>query len=295
MLPRVARSVLRCSAGVGTRTFEGAKQVSSLAPEQAVYSGPQSRSPGTTNLGSIRRMYESGEPIVMITAYDYPSAVHIEAAGAHIGLIGDSAAMVVHGHDTTLPITVDELLSHCRAVARGARKLFRLGDMPFGSYEGSQHQAISTAVRFMKEGQVDAVKLEGGSPARVAAASAIVDAGVAVMGHVGLSPQSISVLGTAMQASQGNAAGRAKGPAIGHLTCVGVLVEYRWLQTARQVSQRSNEGCGGGDCTTGSWMLWDCAGMRASCCGRSSDRGSGDTNHRDRSWARDQRAGAGVP
>uniref|UniRef100_A0A061S4W5 3-methyl-2-oxobutanoate hydroxymethyltransferase n=1 Tax=Tetraselmis sp. GSL018 TaxID=582737 RepID=A0A061S4W5_9CHLO len=131
----------------------------------------------------------------MVTAYDYPSAVHVERAGAHIALVGDSAAMVVHGHDTTLPVTVDEMLSHCRAVGRGARRLFRLADLPFGSYEKSEEEAVSTAVRFMKEGQVDAVKLEGGSPARVAAAHAIVDAGVAVMGHVGLSPQSISVLG----------------------------------------------------------------------------------------------------
>ena len=89
-------------------------------------------------------------------------ALHqVDAAGAHIALIGDSVAMVVHGHDTTLPITVDEMLIHCRAVARGARRVFRLGDMPFGSYENSKDDAVRTAIRFLKEGDVDAVKLEG--------------------------------------------------------------------------------------------------------------------------------------
>ena len=89
-------------------------------------------------------------------------ALHqVDAAGAHIALIGDSVAMVVHGHDTTLPITVDEMLMHCRAVARGARRVFRLGDMPFGSYENSKDDAVRTAIRFLKEGDVDAVKLEG--------------------------------------------------------------------------------------------------------------------------------------
>jgi len=88
----------------------------------------------------------------------------VDEAGAHIALIGDSVAMVLHGHDTTLPVTVDEMLTHCRAVNRGARRPLLLGDMPFGSYEASVEQAVHTAVRFMKEGQVDAVKLEGKLP-----------------------------------------------------------------------------------------------------------------------------------
>lgn len=167
----------------------------SLAPESTVYSGPRTDSAKRVSVRTVRKMYEQREPIVMITAYDYPSAVHVDEAGAHIVLIGDSVAMVVHGHDTTLPVTVEDMLAHCRAVNRGARRPLLIGDMPFGSYEASVDQAVHTAVRFMKEGQVDAVKLEGGSKARVAAATSIVDAGVAVMGHVGLSPQSISVLG----------------------------------------------------------------------------------------------------
>lgn len=132
----------------------------------------------------------------MVTAYDYPSAVHVETAGIDICLVGDSASMVVHGHDTTLPITIDEMLVHCRSVARGAKRPLLVGDLPFGSYESSStDQAVNTAVRILKEGGMDAIKLEGGSPSRITAAKAIVDAGIAVMGHVGLTPQAISVLG----------------------------------------------------------------------------------------------------
>jgi len=131
----------------------------------------------------------------MVTAYDYPSAVHVDEANIDILLVGDSVAMVVHGHDTTLPITIEDMLSHCRSVARGARRAFLVGDMPFGSYETSVRDAVINSVRMLKEGSMDAVKLEGGSPARVEAARAVVEAGVGVMGHVGLTPQSISVIG----------------------------------------------------------------------------------------------------
>ncbi|PKI56033.1 hypothetical protein CRG98_023573 [Punica granatum] len=103
--------------------------------------------------------------------------------------------MVVHGHDTTLPITLDEMLVHCRAVARGATRPLLVGDLPFGTYESSANQAVDTAVRVLKEGGMDAIKLEGGAPSRVTAAKVIVEAGIAVMGHVGLTPQAISVLG----------------------------------------------------------------------------------------------------
>ncbi|CAK9134375.1 unnamed protein product [Ilex paraguariensis] len=117
----------------------------------------------------------------MVTAYDYPSAVHIDTAGIDICLFGDSASMVVHGHDTTLPITLDEMLVHYRAVARGSKRSLLGGDLPFGS-------------RYSSQG-ADAIKLEGGAPSRITAAKAIVEAGIAVMGHVGLTPQAISVLG----------------------------------------------------------------------------------------------------
>ncbi|AQK91102.1 3-methyl-2-oxobutanoate hydroxymethyltransferase 1 mitochondrial [Zea mays] len=103
--------------------------------------------------------------------------------------------MVVHGHDTTLPITLDIMLEHCRAVARGAPRPLLVGDLPFGCYESSAAQAVDSAVRVLKEGGMDAIKLEGGAPSRITAAKAIVEAGIAVMGHVGLTPQAISVLG----------------------------------------------------------------------------------------------------
>lgn len=131
----------------------------------------------------------------MVTAYDYPSAVHLDSAGIDICLVGDSAAMVVHGHDTTLPITIEEMLVHCRAVARGAKRPLLVGDLPFGSYESSAAQAVDTAVRVLKGGGMDAIKLEGGAPSRITAAKAVVEAGIAVIGHVGLTPQAISVLG----------------------------------------------------------------------------------------------------
>jgi 3-methyl-2-oxobutanoate hydroxymethyltransferase len=166
-----------------------------LRPDAAVYTGPAAPSPRRVTLRTLREKHAAGIPITMVTAYDYPSAVHVDAAGIDMLLVGDSAAMVVHGHDTTLPITLEEMLVHCRAVARGARRPFVVGDLPFGCYEASAEQAVRAAVRMMKEGGVDAVKLEGGAPARVRAVEAIVDAGVAVVGHVGLTPQAISVLG----------------------------------------------------------------------------------------------------
>ncbi|KAI5654214.1 hypothetical protein M9H77_31401 [Catharanthus roseus] len=168
----------------------------SNVPDNTVYGGPKSQNPNQrVTLAHLRQMYRKGEPITMVTAYDYSAAVHLDTAGIDICLVGDSASMVVHGHDTTLPITIDEMLVHCRAVARGATRPLLVGDLPFGTYESSTNQAVDTAVRFLKEGGMDAIKLEGGAPSRITAAKAIVEAGIAVMGHVGLTPQAISVLG----------------------------------------------------------------------------------------------------
>ncbi|KAG5009139.1 hypothetical protein JHK87_017654 [Glycine soja] len=168
----------------------------SNVPENTVYSGPTSQSSTKrVTLSQLRQKHRSSQPITMVTAYDYPAAVHLDTAGVDICLVGDSAAMVVHGHDTTLPITLEEMLVHCRAVARGAKTPLLVGDLAFGTYESSSNQAVDTAVRMLKEGGMDAIKLEGGSPSRIVAAKAIVEAGIAVMGHVGLTPQAISVLG----------------------------------------------------------------------------------------------------
>jgi 3-methyl-2-oxobutanoate hydroxymethyltransferase len=135
-----------------------------------------------------------GEPIVMVTAYDYPSALAVEEAGVDVVLVGDTAAMVVLGHDATAPIEMDEMITMASAVRRGLKTPLLIGDLPFGSYEGSNEQAVMSAQRFVKEAGCDAVKLERGG-ASVDRARAIVRAGIPVMGHVGLTPQSASALG----------------------------------------------------------------------------------------------------
>ncbi|XP_031117023.1 3-methyl-2-oxobutanoate hydroxymethyltransferase 1, mitochondrial-like [Ipomoea triloba] len=189
----ITRSLVRKSLISHVRT--AVRSMSNL-PENAVYGGPKPQDPNQrTTLATLRQKHRKGEPITMVTAYDYPSSVHLDTAGIDICLVGDSAAMVVHGHDTTLPITLDEMLVHCRAVARGAKCPFLVCDLPFGSYESSTTQAVDAAVRVLKEGAMDAIKLEAGAPSRITAAKAIVESGIAVMGHVGLTPQAISVLG----------------------------------------------------------------------------------------------------
>ena len=135
-----------------------------------------------------------GEPIVMVTAYDYPSAQVAQEAGVDVVLVGDSGAMTVLGYPSTVPVSTDEMLMLAAAVRRGSKTPLLVGDLPFGSYEGSDEQAIATAQRFVKEAGCDAVKLErGGTSAQ--RARAIVDAGIPVMGHVGLTPQTATVLG----------------------------------------------------------------------------------------------------
>lgn len=135
-----------------------------------------------------------GEPISMLTAYDYPTALAMEQAGLDSILVGDSLGMVVLGYETTLPVTMDEMLHHCRAVARGARTPLLIGDMPFLSYQISVEEAVRNAGRFLQEGGMDAVKLEGGRE-RLPAIRAILSAGIPVMGHLGLTPQSVHALG----------------------------------------------------------------------------------------------------
>jgi 3-methyl-2-oxobutanoate hydroxymethyltransferase len=135
-----------------------------------------------------------GEPLVMVTAYDYPSAQVAEAAGVDIVLVGDSGAMTVLGYSSTVPVSVDELIMLTAATRRGLRTPLLVADLPFGSYEGSDELAIATAQRFIKEGGADAVKLEGGGM-MVRRAAAIVSAGIPVMGHVGLTPQTATAIG----------------------------------------------------------------------------------------------------
>jgi 3-methyl-2-oxobutanoate hydroxymethyltransferase len=135
-----------------------------------------------------------GEPIAMVTAYDYPSAQVAEEAGVDVVLVGDSGAMTVLGYPSTVPVTLDELLMLAAATRRGLSTPFLVGDMPFGSYEVSDEQAVANAQRFVKEAGCDAVKLERGGTS-VDRARAIVSSGIPVMGHVGLTPQSATALG----------------------------------------------------------------------------------------------------
>jgi 3-methyl-2-oxobutanoate hydroxymethyltransferase len=132
--------------------------------------------------------------ITMLTAYDYPSALAVDQAGIDSILVGDSLGMVVLGYENTLPVTMADMLHHCRAVARGARYALLVGDLPFMSYQVSVEQAVANAGRFLQEAGMDAVKLEGGRE-RVEAIRAIVAAGIPVMGHLGLTPQSVQQLG----------------------------------------------------------------------------------------------------
>jgi 3-methyl-2-oxobutanoate hydroxymethyltransferase len=142
----------------------------------------------------LAAMKQRGERIAALTAYDAPSARLADAAGVDLTLVGDSAAMTVLGLDSTLPITLDEMLMLTRAVRRGTTRALVVADMPFGSYQASDDAAVQGAVRFVKEGGADAVKIEGGGPT-VRRATAIVDAGIPVVGHIGLTPQSVHVLG----------------------------------------------------------------------------------------------------
>jgi 3-methyl-2-oxobutanoate hydroxymethyltransferase len=158
-------------------------------------------------LSKLAEMRALGEPIVMITAYDHPSALVVEAAGVDVVLVGDSAANNVLGYETTVPVTLEELLMLASAVRRGLRCPLLVGDLPFGSYEASDEQAIGTAHRFVKEAGCDAVKLEGGGT-MAQRARAIVNAGVPVMGHVGLTPQTATALGG--YRAQGRTAQRAR-------------------------------------------------------------------------------------
>jgi 3-methyl-2-oxobutanoate hydroxymethyltransferase len=176
----------------------------SSAPRPSTPEPPARRPVTLTKLYEMRAL---GEPIVMVTAYDHPSAVVAEEAGVDVVLVGDSAANNVLGYADTVPVTLEELLMLASAVRRGLRTPLLVGDLPFGSYEASDAQAISAAHRFVKEAGVDAVKLEGGG-AMAERAHAIVRAGVPVMGHVGLTPQTATALGG--YRAQGRTAARAR-------------------------------------------------------------------------------------
>ncbi|CAB4432847.1 unnamed protein product [Rhizophagus irregularis] len=158
-------------------------------------------------INTIQKLYKSKEPITVLTAHDYPTGLFVEKAGIEICLVGDSLGMVALGYQNTSPITMEEMLHHCRAVTRGAKSSFLVGDMPFGSYETSPTNALKNAIRFVKEGNMEGVKLEGGSE-MLETIQKITRIGIPVMGHIGLTPQRQSSLGG--YKLQGNTADKAK-------------------------------------------------------------------------------------
>ena len=216
---------------------------------------------GKLPLPELREMKRRGEKVVMVTAYDAPSGRLADAAGVDLILVGDSSGMVVHGRESTVPVSLDEIVFMTQWVTRGAKRPLVVADMPFGSYEVSDEQAVENAVRLVKEGGADAVKLERGGTT-VARARAIVSAGVPVMGHVGLTPQTATVLGGFK--AQGRTAERAQqllddARALEEAGCFSVVLEAVPAQVARVVTQALSVptiGIGaGGDCD-GQVLVW---------------------------------------
>lgn len=189
---------------------------------------------------TIQDKKERREPITMLTAYDYSSAMLVDEAGIDMILVGDSLAMVMLGLESTVSLTMDEMLHHCRAVARGAKHTFLVGDMPFMSYQADKIEAVRNAGRMLKEGNMEAVKLEGGQEITDTIV-AIVKAGIPVMGHIGLTPQSISKLGG--YKVQGKTAERANrllkdALALERAGCFSIVLEAIPSEVAAVISEK---------------------------------------------------------
>lgn len=218
---------------------------------------------GSTGLSmcDLAAMKRRGERIAMVTAYDAPSARLAEAAGVDALLVGDSAAMVVLGHDSTIPVTVDEMLMLTRAVVRGARRAVVVADLPFGSFQASDEAAVEHAIRFVKEGGADAVKLERAGR-MVRRVCAIVDAGINVVGHLGLTPQSVKVFGG--YKAQGRTATAARrlhedALALERAGCSAIVLEAIPPQVAARITAAVNIptiGIGAGAACDGQVLVW---------------------------------------
>jgi 3-methyl-2-oxobutanoate hydroxymethyltransferase len=193
---------------------------------------------GTVTVPELSEMKKRGERIVMVTAYDFPSARLADAAGVDIILVGDSAAMTVLGHDSTVPATMDEMVTLTGAAARGADRPLVVADMPFGSFQVSDEDALRNAVRFVKEAGADAVKVEGAGPT-LSRVHALVGAGIPVMGHVGLTPQSAAMLGGFR--AQGRTAAKARqlledALALEQTGCFSIVLEAVPARVAARIS-----------------------------------------------------------
>jgi 3-methyl-2-oxobutanoate hydroxymethyltransferase len=189
---------------------------------------------------ALRQKKDRGEPITMLTGYDFPTARALDRAGIDAILVGDSLGMVVLGYENTLPITMDEMLHHCRAVARGAKSALLIGDMPFMSYQVSIEEAVRNAGRFLQEGGMDVVKLEGGRK-RKDTIGAIIRAGIPVMGHLGLTPQSIRALGGFLPQGRTTLAAREMledALSLEEAGCFGIVLESVPARLAELISTR---------------------------------------------------------
>jgi 3-methyl-2-oxobutanoate hydroxymethyltransferase len=221
---------------------------------------------------TLPRLFEKkrlGEPIVMVTAYDYPSARAAEQAGVDLVLVGDSAGTTILGHSSTTPVELDELLVLARAARRGLNGPLLIGDLPFGSYEISDEQAVRSALRFIKEAGCDCVKLEGGGEVSLSRARAIIGAGIPVMGHVGLTPQtSVSLGGWKAQGRTAAAAERIAREALAlqEAGCFAMVFEAIPAAVAAEIMPRMEIpviGIGAGPTTDGQVLVFhDLLGIR---------------------------------
>jgi 3-methyl-2-oxobutanoate hydroxymethyltransferase len=212
--------------------------MSTEAPPLISISNPVKRKKITTH--TLRNLKQNGEIISMLTAYDYPTALAIDQAGIDAILVGDSLGMVVLGYPNTLPVTMEDMLHHCKAVARGAQYALLIGDMPFMSYQVSTTEAVRNAGRFLQEAGMDAVKLEGGRE-RLEAIRLIQSAGIPVMGHIGLTPQSVHQLGGFRpQGREAAAAQRLVEDALllQDAGCFSIVLESLPTRLARLISDR---------------------------------------------------------
>ncbi|MEV0551045.1 3-methyl-2-oxobutanoate hydroxymethyltransferase [Nocardia salmonicida] len=231
-------------------------------PAEAV---PAEKPRRKTRVQHLQQMKAEGERWSMLTAYDYSSARLFEEAGIPVLLVGDSAANVVYGYDTTVPITIDELIPLVRGVVRGAPHALVVADLPFGTYESSPQQALATATRFMKEGGAHAVKLEGGE--RVAEQIALItSAGIPVMAHIGFTPQSVNTLGGFRVQGRGDGAEQlvADAIAVQEAGAFSVVMEMVPADIAGQVTRKltiPTVGIGAGaDCDAQVLVWQDMAG-----------------------------------
>jgi 3-methyl-2-oxobutanoate hydroxymethyltransferase len=223
--------------------------------------------PKKVRVHHLREAKERGERLTMLTAYDYPSARIFDEAGIDMLLIGDSIGNTMHGYDTTIPVTVDELIPAVRAVSAAARRALVVADLPFGSYEASAEQAFATAVRMLKEGGAHAVKFEGGR--RVAAqVRMLTDAGIPVVGHLGFTPQSENLLGGKRVQGRGDEAAErltADAVALQEAGAVAVVLEMVPAPLAARVTEVlaiPTIGIGAGAQCDGQVLVWlDMAGM----------------------------------